>query len=468
MSWKDIKNNSWLISKWQDDISEKFSVNHWKMDKIEKIKVQHWDSTISSWQSNIKKFSIDLSNKKWKLQKRAEKKTYNEGRHISSRDNPVWSMHPLSSGSLPSPIHQPCGYWCYHPAHLDKFFGHSDIVSRSLGVWAWETKSPVVVFVDIDNQWRTGVDTRFYLISPSTEARIFDWPTARTYTSGGFLMIEDGEVKLVKIAEGDFNGSQPLDDIEIVLFNSDGSYNRTLYQLMDTGIEPYCQACNINPNDGRLWFSYTNDYLEGAFKSVKFDGSDLNSEVALPLNWSIEWDNDGLSFISGIYSPDDYDTLYHTIYYLRNGSQLDRLININGFSTGFAFDDFNNLWCGTYSTSGPDNQQYLLVYKASTIQSAISGPSTTLLNISDADKSYSLPQYNGRYIGICEIIYRSSSIYLSANGGYSSTQNIEKGCVLKIPTHLGDASDPFASSSKLEVISDGPETTDWDWVKCIF
>ena len=136
--------------------------------------------------------------------------------------------------------------------------------------------------------------------------------------------------------------------LEVNLYTSTGEYVTTLANLGSA----WPQSVKISGN--KVWFSYTGGSGPGIY-SVPWQPDDLSQyptdpqvEVPnVPYNWEVEERAvDGKIFFcaAGISSLGP-----HSIYYIdQQNHSVIKVVEIGGYSSGFAFDSEGNLWSGEY------------------------------------------------------------------------------------------------------------------------
>ena len=343
-------------------------------------------------------------------------------------------------------------------------------------------------FVDLDYGWNTFNPDNICKIFPNIgdEVTVADLFGDRIYSSGlvftNYIQEEgeEGEEPVTKfgIIKNEVISSaetQGYDGIRIRAYDYDtGAYVNTL-AVYDEFVEQYYSwdtfpgAVAISPDGLELWFSITTVYLDDCW--IKCTRATTDGLFGTPVKqfdqpgaWKVLWDNSGEIWFAGRdqNSWNDPACIYRS-------TSLTKKISINGHSAGFAFDNFGNLWVGTYTDDfGPASQQYVFVFGYDKVYDQVN-PSAVLY-AEDADATYDMPTLEGQdgtyFTGVCDILYSGGFMYISANGGFSDeTKPI--GCVLKITTHEGTDDDPFAAQEDLEKIYTGPQTDDYDWVKSI-
>ena len=153
-----------------------------------------------------------------------------------------------------------------------------------------------------------------------------------------------------------YNFNEETAGLEVVIFDYEGNRVRTAYGLNE-GAWPQ----TVKKIGDKIWFSYTG--AEGAgFHTIPWDetlqsypvnNADLIAEI--PFNWEAEERKvDGKIFFGGLHGgswePPPPDP--HSIYYFdRQNSAVVKVVEIGGYSSGFAFDSEGNLWSGEYLLS---------------------------------------------------------------------------------------------------------------------
>ena len=230
----------------------------------------------------------------------------------------------------------------------------------------------------------------------------------------------------------------------------------------------YCQGLKVDPTpdvsgNRTIWFSMTgNGAAEGDWYTVTVD-SDFESVVSGPTarfsqagNWETEWDpTTGQAFYAG--KETDAWAEPHAIY-IYTGSGLQKVVDVGGYSCGFAFDPDGNLYTGTYTDSGPATQQQVRMYTTVQVQAAING--STFLSPTDASNTISIPSPNGVFLGANDLESDpDGNIYLSANGAWDTTYGSDVGYVYSI-----NAWNPASPPSTMIRIAAGtmdPANPDW-------
>jgi len=143
--------------------------------------------------------------------------------------------------------------------------------------------------------------------------------------------------------------------LEVNLYTSTGEYVTTLANLGKT----WPQSVKIIGN--KVWFTYTDtpEGSEAGIYSVPWQPDDLTQYPAqpqvevpkVPYNWEVEERSvDGKIFFCAAGTSSIGP---HSIYYIdqQNNNNVIKVVEIGGYSSGFAFDSEGNLWSGEYLLS---------------------------------------------------------------------------------------------------------------------
>ncbi len=237
----------------------------------------------------------------------------------------------------------------------------------------------------------------------------------------------------------------------------------------------FCQGVKVDPiplptGDRRIWFSMTGSgSSEGDWYSVVVDSDFANivtpasQEFSQAGNWEVEWSTDpvigNIPFFAGKETDAWNDP--HAIY-IRSGSLLQKVVDVQGYSCGFAFDNDGNLYTGTYNSSGPSDQQYVRLYSAAQIQAAVS--SGIALTPAQAISSIPVPMAGASgniFLGVNDLESDpDGNIYVTANGAWSSQYNSDLGFVFKIDA-CTDVNTPPATMAELASGTLDPNNSDW-------
>jgi len=166
-----------------------------------------------------------------------------------------------------------------------------------------------------------------------------------------------------------YNDDEGTVGLEVVIFDYEGNRVITAYGL-DEGRWPQ----TVKKIGDKIWFSLTVEEPVGVggFYSIPWDETlesypvpvaDANLEYQLDYNWEVEERAvDGAVFFGGLdgdsWDPPPPDP--HSIYYFdRQNSTVIKVLEVGGYSSGFAFDSEGNLWSGEYLLSF-DPEMYIL------------------------------------------------------------------------------------------------------------
>jgi len=343
------------------------------------------------------------------------------------------------------------------------------------GVYYWGQATPwevisYIAFVDKDlNQLDINSSDKFMQLVPVIGEDVTVDKRDNFWYSAGLAVLnyEDETIGIVK-GEQFYNENDGIGWIEVTSYDQNsGQYLETLAICDEIG---WVQAVNISPDGLELWFSWTDDnYNEYYWMKCTRSSTDEAfgqpvAQFSMPAAWKVLWDNFGEIWFAGR-DTTDFDVNPVGNICLYRGLGLVKKISFESYSTGFAFDNFGNLWIGTYTDSEPLSQQYLLVFSVDKINGS------GVLGINDADMTYEMPGLEiegvSCFTGVSDIAYADSYMYISANSYSTWGSGNDIGCILRIPTHAGTLNDPFAMQEELENVYTVNPTIDWDWLKAI-
>lgn len=273
----------------------------------------------------------------------------------------------------------------------------------------------------------------------------------------------------LKCEDGDWSGNW---GVQVAMYDYRGKFVGTL----GSAVNPYgsgmysvfAQGLKVDPTpDGggnrAVWFSMTGSGAdEGDWYTVTVN-PDFNTVVSGPTaqfsqagNWEVEWNPvTGQGFFAG--KATDAWVEPHAIY-IWTGTNLQKVVDVGGYSCGFAFDPDGNLYTGTYTDSGPASQQYVRMYTAAQVAAAVS--SGTPLTPAAAANTIAIPSPNGVYLGANDLEADvDGNIYLTANGAWDDTYQSDVGYVFRI-----DAWNPSSPPTTMTRIAAGtmdPSNPDW-------
>ena len=156
--------------------------------------------------------------------------------------------------------------------------------------------------------------------------------------------------------------------------------------------------------------------------------------------------------------------------WVRNGDEWQKVVEIGGSSSGFAFDNKGNLWHGAYHyyTTEPN---YVYMWTADQIDAAVRA--CEVLGTTDYTARVNLPMVEGPG----GTMYRAGAndlecdpngnVYVSANGGFDWVGETDCGYVLKIPN---DGILPWPGAEDYSIVGLGSVAVDpnnWDWLKAL-
>jgi hypothetical protein len=298
--------------------------------------------------------------------------------------------------------------------------------------------------------------------------------TGKTYSGGMDLVyarIAIGSAagrtrSFIKCEDGAWTGGT---GIQVNMYDYKGNHVSTFAHALNPYTSVYAGALKVDPTpvgaagDRVIWFSMTGgDAAEGDWYTVTVD-ADFSAVVTGPTarfsqpgNYEVEWHPEtGQAFYAGKESNAWTDP--HAIY-IYTGSSLQKVVDVGGYSCGFAFDSSGNLYTGTYTDSGPATQQNVLMFTAAQVAAAIS--STTPLTPAGATNTIAIPAPNGVFLGANDLESDpDGNIYLTANGGWDETYDSDVGYVFRI-----DSWNPSSPPSTMTRIAAGvmhPDRPDW-------
>lgn len=264
--------------------------------------------------------------------------------------------------------------------------------------------------------------------------------------------------------------------LKVMLYDNQGGLVQQI-ALVDPGMAVYSGTVKMNPAGDTIWFSDTkDDPTSGSFYTVSADLDTLTfgtpvEQFVLPGAWELEWPaagpRAGVPFFVGKQS--DAWTDPHAIF-IRNGGTWQKVVEVGGYSNGIAFDNAGNLWCGSYTTSGPSDQQYAYMFKAAQVDSAIT--TSTTLYPADANQTIELPTFTGG----SKTYYTApndfecdpqGNVYITLNGGFDEVNNTEAGYVVVLPNDGTNLPPGGYSQGDLVTLAKTNPTSDWDWQKAL-
>ncbi|MFH2067498.1 MAG: thrombospondin type 3 repeat-containing protein [Pseudomonadota bacterium] len=213
------------------------------------------------------------------------------------------------------------------------------------------------------------------------------------------------------------------------------SYTDPLNTDGNTGndVVMFPQSVKLDPDGGKLWFSYTSNSRNGNwnvsdwFCSLPWDHTltgypttAITPEFQLAGNWEMEWSTATGSlnkkiFVSGPL-PAPYPGYNNGIMLYTPGTGLQPIVDCGGWSAGFAFDTQGNLW---YAETGSYPTNSIYMWTANQIQTAVSSGGSTVLDTGSplpVGPTVVLP-ISGGHGGNDVERDAADNLYLSVNGG---------------------------------------------------
>jgi hypothetical protein len=256
------------------------------------------------------------------------------------------------------------------------------------------------------------------------------------YSSGLTVVYVGGNRHFLTLWNSSANWpSHPAPDansITLSLYNASG----TLVQDIATYTDPrntdgnsgndvtmYPQCVKLDPTGSTIWISYTSDdstwNVSDWFCTIPWDDSLAIYPVSMTResfevkgNWEMEWSTDsattglgGSQFVSALVgSPSNL----HQGIFLYQGTGLQLVIDVDGPSSGFAFDNSGNLWLADVDYSTPK----IYMWTAAQLRTAVNTPS--VLYKTDATVGFATP-----HNGVGNDVERDGSgdLYFTINGG---------------------------------------------------
>ena len=264
--------------------------------------------------------------------------------------------------------------------------------------------------------------------------------------------------------------------IKVNMYGYRGDYLNNFAEIVDPfgaggAYAAYCGAMKVDPvpeasGDRKLWFSMTgNGAADGVWYTVTVDADFIAAtgtatlEFSQPACWEVEWDSvSGLGFYAG--KENDAWNDPHAVF-IRQGGAWVKIVDIGGYSCGFAFAPDGTLCVGSYTDSGPTVQQYVYVFTSAQVQAAINGGA--VLTPGDATNTIAIYNPNGVFLGVNDLESDpDGNMYLSANGSWDETYQSDVGYVFKINTPL---SAPALTAT--DIIAQGTMSDDPDYQKAL-
>ncbi|MGD8386835.1 MAG: hypothetical protein PVG49_06820, partial [Desulfobacteraceae bacterium] len=278
----------------------------------------------------------------------------------------------------------------------------------------------------------------------------------------------------VRCEDGDWDGSGTF-GIQVNMYNYTSADSNHVLTLADAGnpygsgmYTVYSQGLKVDPTpDGSgnrvVWFSMTgNASNAGDWYTVTVDpdfsaaGTPVH-QFTQPGCWEVEWNPaTGQAFYAGKESDAWSDP--HAIF-IYTGGALQEVVRVEGYSCGFAFDPNGNLYAGTYTSIGPADQQYVLMFNAAQVANAISSGATLTAT---SGTSIALPSPNAVFLGANDLeCDEDGNIYITANGAWDDTYDSDVGYVYRIDAWSG------TTPTSMSLIASGTFTDDSDWQKAL-
>lgn len=306
-----------------------------------------------------------------------------------------------------------------------------------------------------------------------------DDPGDRTYSGGldivySQLATGSSAAKSRCYLKGEDDIWDPSGVIRVRLYDYTGKLVTTVAEV--TGLDSATsQGVKLSPDETEVWFSFTcsmgTPYGDGWYKvDADFDTNtfgtpvfQFNQAAAWEMEWCAAGPQAGTQFFAGKDSDPWNDP--HAVY-VRNGNSWQMVVNVGGYSNGLSFDNEGNLWTGSYTTSGPADQQYIYVFAAAAVDNAVT--TQTALTTNDAAQTIMCPSitvgedtyYTGPNDFECD---PDGNVYVTLNGGFDEQANSEAGYVIMLPNkEVG-----WPTEADIVTLAKTNPTLDWDWMKAM-
>ncbi len=308
--------------------------------------------------------------------------------------------------------------------------------------------------------------------------------TARNYSGGMdvvYAQVAEGtaaaKTRCFLKAEDTMNWSDYTGTVKAMLYDQLGNLVQEVAEVAP-GLGVYSGTAKLNPAGDTIWLSDTKDTSDsGSYYTVSANLDTMTfgtatEEFVLPGAWEVDWptagDQSGTAFFVG--KEANYWSDPHAIFIRANGA-WQKVVEIGGYSNGMAFDNAGNLWCGSYTSSGPADQQYVYMYKADTISAAISNGS--VLTPALADETIALPTFvddDGTTYYTAPNDFEcdpEGNVYITINGGFDVENDIDTGFVVMIANDGNDLPDEGYSQEDLIYLAKTNPTSGWNWQKAL-
>ena len=278
------------------------------------------------------------------------------------------------------------------------------------------------------------------------------------------------------------------DKIRVTLHDYNGKYSVTLCEIDPPGgaWSAWPQSVKLDQKEEKVWFSYTLGSPDDWFYTVDWDPSlsiypaTATAQFQMDCNWEIEWSTDeepwnggtgtgqgGRPFFSGLNSPDWNDP--HAIWVDTGGGNLQMVVNIDGSSCGFAFDNKGNLWSGAYTFSA----NKVFMWTAADVDAAADSGGTIVLQVSGNPGApdwgptveIDLPFEGTTQLGASDVECDSEgNVYVSCNLGMVGP-DADRADLLVIEN---DGVAPWPVQGDMRTLANNIENSDqWDWFRSL-
>jgi hypothetical protein len=270
------------------------------------------------------------------------------------------------------------------------------------------------------------------------------------------------------------------DKIQVTLHDYNGKYQATLCEIDPPGgaWAAWPQTVKLDPEENKVWFSYTLGTANDWFYTVDWDPSlsiypaTATAQFQMDCNWEVEWSRDpvaygaggqgGRPFFAGLNSDNWSDP--HGVWVDTGGGNLQMVVNIGGYSCGFAFDNKGNLWSGIKTLVSGSEKLYM--WTAGDLDAAADSGGTIVLQTSgnpgDPDWGptvvLDLPYMGTDQLGTADVESDADgNVYVSCN----IVMGASDGAALLVIENDGLA--PWPGQGDMSTLAENVDDPQWDF-----